>query len=164
MEMNIINNTSEAVLLEVTFKDVIDQMSQRGFTGQERYIKMTKGKNHQMTVYDESSKVMKSFSFGESGYTVISEDTKALRDKVTSFLLRQRIQMRKQTTLIENELKIMLPKKGLGVDGHYCVHLGGEYASYLPNEEMIRNIFGEYEVYDSEIAPTGVIVQHAKIV
>lgn len=164
MEMTLIKNTSEAVLIEVTFADAIDRMSQRGFDGRERYIKMTKGKNHQMTVYDEHSNVLITFGFGESGYTMISDDTRALRDKVTNFLLRQRIQMRKQTTVIEHELKIMPPKRGLGVPGHYCIHLGGEFATFLPSEEMIRNVFGEYEIQSSEVAKTGVTVHHATFI
>ena len=162
--MKVVKNTSEAVLIEVTFNDAIDQMSQRGFSGLERYIKMTKGKNHRITVYDAESNVLISFGFGESGYTLISDDTSALRDKVKNFLLRQRIQMRKETTVIEHELTIMSPKHGLGMPGHYCVHLGGEFATFLPNEEMIRNVFGEYEIQKSEIAPTGVTVHHATFI
>lgn len=164
MEMKLIKNTSEAALIEVTFEDAIDRMSQRGFNGQEKFIKMTKGKNHQITVYDKDSNVLLSFGFGRDGYTPISTDTQVLRDKVTNFLLRNRIQMRKQSTIFETDLKIMPPKAGLGIAGHFCVHLGGDFATFLPSEELIQSVFGKYEIYNTETAVTGVTVHHAKLI
>lgn len=162
MEFKIINNTSEAVLLEVIFSDAIDKMSQKGFSGREKYIKYTKGKNNNITVYDENNIGYLSFNFGDSGFTLISEDVECLKDKVYKFLLKQHIQPKKMTDKIESKLKIMPPIYGLGLANHYCVHLGGEFAIFLKTEDEIKETFGEYEVYKTYIASTGVTVHEAK--
>jgi len=163
MEFKIVLNTDEAILIEVVFADAIDRMSNKGFSGTEKYIKFTKGKNHTVTIYDEESKPYFSFHFGEGGYTLISDEMKALRDKVYSFLLSQHIQPRKMTSERETELKIMPPKTGLGIPGHYCIHLGGEFAIFLKTEQEINDLFGEYEIYDTSVAVTGVTVHKAKL-
>lgn len=163
MDFNIVRNTEEAVLIEVVFEDAIDQMSQKGFTGKEKYIKYTKGKNHKITLYDKDHNAYFSFDFGDSGTTVVSDDTNHLKSMVYRYLLKERIQPRKMTSERETELKIMPAKDGLGVKDHYCVHLGGEFAIFLPNEEEISELFGEYEVYNKEKAVTGVTVIHAKL-
>lgn len=163
MELKLVKNTEELALMEVVFEDAIDRMSHQGFSGHEKYIKMTKGANHQITVYDKDSKVLNSFGFGSSGYTIVSADTGCLRDKVTAFLLRERIQMKKRGTEIERELKIMPPTPGLGIKGQFCIHLGDNFAAFLPSEEAIREMFGEYQIYKKEKAVTGVMVHYATL-
>lgn len=165
MEFKIVSNTNEAVLIEVIFSDDIDKMSNKGFSGKEKYIKFTKGKIHTVTLYDENMDSYFSFYFGEGGHgqTMISDETISLREKVYHFILSQHIQPRKMTSEIETELKIMSPKSGLGIKDHYCIHLGGEFATFLRTEQEIKDLFGEYEIYDKTIAVTGVTVHKAKL-
>jgi len=163
MDLKIVSNTDEAVLIEVVFADPIDKMSNKGFSGKEKYIKFTKGKNHTITLYDEHNTGYFSYEFGESGSTLISDDTKTLKEKIYRFLLSQYIQPRKKSSKLESELLIMPSKKGLGVADHHCIHLGGEFAIFLRTEKEIKDLFGEYEIYSTSIAETGVTVNRAKL-
>lgn len=150
MELEVVNNTDEAVLIEVIFENAIDRMSQKGFTGRERYIRFTKGKNHTITLYDQDHNDYFSFWFGDSGCKLVSDDHRALREKVERFIFSQRIQPRNMTDQKETELKIMYPTVGYGKENCYCVHLGDEYAAHFNTEEEIKELFGEYEVYDAQ--------------
>jgi len=162
MKFEIVNNTDEAVLIEVDFANALDQMSTKGFSGREKYIKYTKGKNHTITLFDKDHNDYFSFSFGEGGYTLISDETSALQQKVYRFLLSQHIQPRKMSSSTETELEIFV-KRGLEMKGEYCIHLGGEFALFLQTEKDILDLFGNYEIFDTNVAPTGVTVQKAKL-
>ena len=163
MELKIVKNTEDVVLVEVIFEDPIDRMSQRGFSGKENFIKVTKGKTNTITLYDSEYNPYYNFKFGNNGHTVISEDTTALKDKVLDFLLSQRIQIQNQTSKLEKELEIVSPTKGFGMSNHYCVHLGGELARYFETEEEIKALFGDYSVYEKTTVHAGATMYKATL-
>lgn len=164
MQLNITKNTDEAILIEVVFEDMVDKMSNKGFSGKESFIKFTKGNNHTITLYDAEGNGYCQFSFGKDGNTLISDELSALRQKVYHFLLSQHIQPKKRNSNVETELKIISPKKGLSMKKHFCVHLGGKFAAFFKTEEAIKETFGEYNIYDTSIAVTGVTVHKAHFV
>lgn len=163
MEFKIVKNSKEVVLIEVIFEDDIDSMSNSGFSGKEKFIKITKGKNHTITLYNDDKKSYCSFNFGEGGYTLISKELEVLKKKVLRFLLSERIQIKKNVDTIETKLKIMPPIKGLGMADHYCVHLGGGFATFLKTEDEIKELFGDYQIQHTYTASTGATVMEAKL-
>lgn len=160
MELSICKNIKEAVLVEVLFDDMIDRMSNSGFSGEEKFIKVTKGSNHTITIYGEGARVICTFNFGDNGSTLISNDLRVLKSKVLTFILKQRIQIRNLSDTTEEKLKIILPRR----EGDtYCVQLGGDMAGFFKYKKEIVDMFGKYEVYNCYIAPTGVTVYEAKL-
>lgn len=68
MELRIVENTQEKVLLEVLFEDAMDRISNTGFTGNEKFVSVTKGTKHTMTKFDNKGNSIVSFNFGKSEY------------------------------------------------------------------------------------------------
>lgn len=77
--VNIIRNDTEMVLLEIKENNFMNLIQMRGFTGNEKLIRYTKGANHTITVWDNENKA-NSWDFGENGYTLVSKDMNDMRD------------------------------------------------------------------------------------
>lgn len=163
MKMSIVKNTDDVVVIEVEFEDKLDRLSHPGFMGNEKYIKYTKGKNHTLSTHTEDMQVIFSMIFGDNGMTMVSGDHREMRDRVRRFILSQGIQPINRSSSFENNLKIMPPKRGLGVPGKYCVHLGGQFAAFLDSESQIEKLFGPYTIHTTYQAPTGAIVHECTL-
>ena len=84
--MVIVENNSECVLLG--FKPNITRMDKilSGiFTGDEDFIRVTYGRDHEMTVYKIDGKHW-GISWGYHGFTLISESTRKMKNTILDFL------------------------------------------------------------------------------
>ena len=140
MKFKVIKNTDEVVLIEVIFEDKVDQMSNEGFTGFEKYIKHTKGENQSITLYDSNYSPFCNFSFGEGNVSPVSEDLKTLKNKVQSFMLTQHIQVNMVPDDIQEENKMMPPR----IRHNDCVvYLGGKFTLPLKTEKQVKELYLE---------------------
>ena len=70
-------NNMECVLLKVKEGSRLDLIKLGCFNGDERLIRLTKGRHHTYTIFDEKSSF--SWYYGESGYTIVSKQRDEMR-------------------------------------------------------------------------------------
>ena len=84
--VNIKVNNKECVILEVKEDAFIDLISLGCFSGNEYLIRVTKGNNHTITVWDKN-KGEYSWSWGEDGYTMVCDSMTKMRNIVYDALV-----------------------------------------------------------------------------
>ena len=86
MKMTIINgfslveNTDEMVILKNEVKRPIDIAKNPWLSNEDEYVTITKGRNHVLTLVKTNGKTV-SITFGERGYTLISDNFRRLKEK-----------------------------------------------------------------------------------
>lgn len=144
--MQLIKNNEEISLIEIFYENKIDRMSQEGFNGTEKYIKLEKGPNKIMTIFDKKSDPMVTFRFGDSGTTLISNNLKKIRGEVLEFLCSKGINPNMNTKEIYEEIVVFPPQKGFSIgDQVYNIHMGGKHAIFINGAEKMKELFGELE-------------------
>lgn len=73
-------NTDEMVILKNETKRPIDVAKNPWLSADDEYVTITKGRNHTLTLIKISGKTV-SITFGERGYTLISDNFRKLKEK-----------------------------------------------------------------------------------
>lgn len=88
--LSIENVSTEQVVLKVKDLTLAEIAMNPMFDKTMKYITVTRGKNHTLTVIKEDGTTF-SFEWGESGHTLISGNLERLRLYVTNFLKKEKI-------------------------------------------------------------------------
>ena len=169
--IEIVENNNDYILLEVT-GDRKQCILTGVLNGNEELIKVTKGKNHTLTIYFKDGKNF-SYSFGESGYTLISDNEERRKRAIVNCIKRELETSITKTNVAEKDLiqkkaeakgkKVIfeiMDSKSSACGGRYCIHKNNEYYT-LTNKDFMQEIEKDYtdiiEV-DNYIAQTGVSV------
>lgn len=163
MKIKLVENKEDLVLVEVEFDSDVDKVTQRHFKGNERYIKITKGAMNELVVYDKDGNVLKSDTFRENSGSIKMGTIQGMYKQLVRYLYKEGVHIGKRENYLETKLRIMPSQRGLGKEGHYCVHLGGQFAAFLETEDEIKEMFGDYKIHDEYRAVTGVMVYEAEI-
>ena len=70
-------NNMECVLLKVKDNSMLDLIKLGCFEGNEKLIRITKGRDHTITIFTDKSNY--SWYYGETGYTIVSDNTNKKR-------------------------------------------------------------------------------------
>lgn len=81
--LTIVQNDDEQVLIKNNCKGI--QCAMHGFPANHAFYTITKGRDHVMTIYDESGDSIISWDWGVSGYTLIGSSLSAIQKKVVGF-------------------------------------------------------------------------------
>ena len=81
---------TKQVVVKVNADDALTVALHPYLSSDMAYITVTRGKNHVFTVIDKKGKTW-SFSFGESGYTLIGDSTSMLKNEVLDFIRENHI-------------------------------------------------------------------------
>lgn len=109
MELTIVKQNAELVILKCSFdpKDPqLDAACHPGFTGEETLISITRGMDHDSTVFYKNSKPCQ-FSHGQTRSPLISSHLGQLRLTIINHLASHGININEKTDQIRNTLKFI---------------------------------------------------------
>lgn len=170
--IEIVENNNDYILLEV-IGDKKQCILTGVLNGNEEYIRVSKGKNHILTIYFKDGRNFFSYSFGEGGYTLISDNEERRKRAIVNCIKRELETSITKTDVAEKDLiqkkaeakgkKVIfeiMDSKSSACGGRYCIHKNHEHYT-LTNEDFMKEIEEDYtdiiEV-DNYIAQTGVSV------
>lgn len=133
------------------------------------YITVTRGKNHTLTVVKKDGKTW-SFNWGESGYTLISDNTERLKKAVVEYieeymhiLLETGTWRTKEAKIFYNSYleKWQLTLEGRDQDGFHQAHWWSKTAKSF--EEMATDVIPYIHAcgWEPEISPRGIQIWKA---
>lgn len=102
----IIQNTTEAVVLENLAKTSLEVALYPYVSSDIDYINITKGNNHTCTIVKSDASTV-SFDWGRNGCTLISDSLEILKDMACEFIQSQGIALNVNTTMQPNSCIIM---------------------------------------------------------
>lgn len=168
-------NNMECVLLKVKDNSMLDLIKLGCFEGNEKLIRITKGRDHTITIFTDKDNY--SWYYGESGYTIVSKSMDAKRNLISDCIENDfNIYIGKDKKLVEKSLDIHSLKdtynKSDFIEIMYCngqdennvvVHKNGDFfrtfngiidaKNYFKNSNYLLNFTNKY------IAKTGCIVE-----
>ena len=139
----IVSNNSEQVVLKVNADDPLTVAMNPYVSGNYAYITVTKGTEHILTVTKKDGSTF-SFHWGDSGYTLISENLERLRKEVIKFIEHEGILLGWNTDELPTEISIFynsnykswqFTARGNKVQAYYW----SDYASSW--EEMANEVY-----------------------
>ena len=160
MKLTIVKQNAELVILRCTFdpKDPqLDAACHPGFTGEETLISITRGMDHNYTIFYQNSKPCQ-FSYSQTRSPLISSNLEQFRLTIINRLASHGININEKTDQIRNTLKFMYFPHDNPLQRH-STHLGSQYIWSYKREELTKN-FPNLKHQRQEIARTGAIVEH----
>lgn len=109
MELTIVKQNAQLVIVKCQFdpKDPrLDAACHPGFTGEETLISITRGMDHDYTIFYKAHKPCQ-FSHGQTHSTLTSSHLDQLRITVVNYLASHGININEQTDEIRNTLKFI---------------------------------------------------------
>lgn len=173
-------NNMDCILFKVKENSELDLIKLGCFEGNEKMIRVSKGKDHTFTIFTDKSHY--SWYYGESGYTLVSKDMDKKRLLIMDCieidfdiyigknkdLVRKTldIQSLKDTYNKIDDVKIMYWKRDK--DNDVCVHKNGEYFRHFAGIDVAKETLKKYG-YDlnlkrDHIAQTGCIVEEYSMI
>lgn len=173
-------NNMDCVLLKVKENSMLDLIKLGCFEGDEKLIRITKGRNHTITIFTDTSHY--SWYYGESGYTLVSKSMDKKRDLISDCvkndfdiyidsdkeLIRKSLNIHslKDTYNKSHNIEVMYWKGKretevtVHKDGQFFKHFSGinDAEKYFKNSNYILNFVNEYT------AQTGCIVEEYSMV
>lgn len=173
-------NNMDCVLLKVKEDSRLSLIKLGCFEGDEKLIRVTKGKNHTYTIFTSDNEY--SWEYGEHGYTIVSENMKKKRFLINDCiendfdiyigsnkeLIEKSLSIHciEDTYKNENDIKIMYWEDEQ--NERVVVHKNGEFFREFSSKEDAKKFFKDtgYELgYSNDyIADTGCIVEEYKLV
>ena len=178
--VDIEENNMDCVLLKVKENSMLDLIKLGCFEGDEKLIRITKGRDHTITIFTE--KTHYSWYYGESGYTLVSKSMDLKRDLISDCIRNDfdiyidsdkelikkslNIHSLKDTYNKSHDIEIMYWKGKrenevtVHKDGQFFKHFSGmnDAQKYFKNSNYILNFVNEYT------AKTGCIVEEYSMV
>lgn len=173
-------NNMDCVLLKVKEDSRLSLIKLGCFKGDEKLIRVTKGKNHTYTIFTSDNEY--SWEYGERGYTIVSENMKKKRFLINDCiendfdiyigsnkeLIEKSLSIHciEDTYKNENDIKIMYWEDEQ--NERVVVHKNGEFFREFSSKEDAKKFFkdtGHELGYSNDyIADTGCIVEEYKLV
>lgn len=144
----LVEETSEQVIVKVNAKDPLTVARHPFVTAQMAYITVTRGDNHIFTiVYDDGHTW--SCEYGRRGYTLIGENTKRLRSKLLDYLDENHVFLDARTELNPYAATFYDYEGCWFVDFEFCDTdtKGRKYfdkKQYPTQEKLVEQAFPEY--------------------
>lgn len=82
--VDIIENNEDCVVLKVKDNKEMELIKLGYFDGNERLIRLTKGKNHTCTIFYNDNRKSLSWNWGESGFTLVSDNVTKMGELIES--------------------------------------------------------------------------------
>ncbi len=173
-------NNRDCVLLKIKENSKLSLIKLGCFEGDEKLIRVTKGRNHTYTIFNETNKF--SWEHGESGYTIVTENTDKKRLLINDCIENDfDIYIGSNKELIEKSLSIHCIedtyKNENNIEIMYweneqnervVVHKNGEFFRAFSSKDKAKEFFKDtgHELYysDTYVANTGCIVEEYKLV
>lgn len=173
-------NNRECVLLKIKDGSELSLIKLGCFDGDEKVIRVTKGRNHTYTIITKDENY--SWEYGESGYTLVSDNTDRKRLLINDCvendfdiyigsnkdLVEKSLSIHciEDTYKNENDIKIMYWENQQ--NERVIVHKNGEFFRAFSSKDNAKKFFKDtgHELYfsDDYIANTGCIVEEYKLV
>lgn len=168
-------NNEECVILKVKDNVALDLIKLGYFDGNEEYIRLTKGKDHNCTIFKKDG-THTDWYWGSSGYTLVSDKTskkgKLIEECITEdfdIYIGENINNIKNSLYVrslddvknaQHFIEFMYWNKN---DDNVCVHKDGEYYKHFENidsaKEHFTNLGFMLTKESNHIAETGCIVE-----
>lgn len=87
---NLVEETREQVVVEVNAKDPLTVAKHPYVTAQMRYVTVTRGEDNVFTIVNDDGSTWSCYE-GLSGYTVVSENVRRLKEELKSFLKSEHV-------------------------------------------------------------------------
>lgn len=144
MRLDILEQSPDFVLIEVSFDSPVDAAKTLGFSGQEKYIFVTRGKrrNFKITYRDGSTK---HFWVDDDGSMSVSYDAQILKDCIIQFLLGAGINLRAHHDSLQFDV---LPVDQFGITKN-IIFLADREVYTLPEEMDLQTIFKNLQFIDT---------------
>lgn len=170
-------NNEECVILKTKEDTRFDLIALGCFNGNEKMIRLTKGRDHTATVFTEKSHY--SWSWGYSGYTLVSDALHKAGRLIQSCIEEDfGIYIKDNKAKIRSTLHItsLADKVGKGhvmrvmywneSDSHVIIHKDGEFLTAAPNVQSARKyVRDRFAINTSKAynAPTGCFVEEFEV-
>lgn len=173
-------NNMDCVLLKVKENSMLDLIKLGCFEGDEKLIRITKGRDHTITIFTDKSHY--SWYYGESGYTLVSKEMDMKRDLISNCIKHDfdiyidsdkelikkslNIHSLKDTYNISHNIKIMYwngkreTEVTVNKDGQFFNYFSGinDAIKYFKDSNCILSFLNEYT------AQTGCIVEEYSMI
>lgn len=173
-------NNSECVVLKIKNGSELSLIKLGCFDGNEKMIRVTKGKNHTYTIISKDNQY--SWEYGETSYTIVSENTDRKRFLINDCiendfdiyigankdLIKKSLSIHCMEDTYKNENNIEIMYWENQQNERVVVHKNGEFFRAFSSKEEAKKFFKDtgHELHysDDYIADTGCIVEEYKLV